>query len=138
MSPLFYVFFSLLFFYLVILGWLAFGFIRTKFFIPLKKYPQLPVTIIICGRNEERHIALCLKSILKQEYDRHKIQLIFINDASSDKTLQIAQTILSVVEINYKIISNQHRKGKKESITEAMSFAQNELIITRDADTFTL
>lgn len=138
MSLLIYIFFAVLFCYSFILLWLAYGYLRTPFFLPKEKNLQLPLTLIICARNEEKNIGFCLSSLLKQNYVLSKVQLILINDASSDHTVQRAESILKTSGINYKIISNQHQKGKKQSITYAMQFATNELIVLRDADTFTL
>jgi biofilm PGA synthesis N-glycosyltransferase PgaC len=134
---LFYIVFICLFLYSAVLAWLAVGFIRTPTFRAEEKFLQLSVTIIICARNEEKNISLCLRSILKQDYVKGRMQLILINDASSDNTVQRAESILKESGINYKIISNAQQKGKKQSISYAMQFANNALIVLRDADTFT-
>ncbi|WP_317898687.1 glycosyltransferase [Aurantibacillus circumpalustris] len=138
MNALIIVLFSLLFCYSGILLWLAYGFIKTPYFSSKEKKLQLPLTLIICARNEEKNIMICLSSLLKQKYVLNKIQLILINDASTDSTVHRAETILKNSGINYKIISNQQQKGKKHSISYAMQFAINDLIVLRDADTFTL
>lgn len=138
MSLLVYVFFALLAGYGLILLWLAAGFLRSSAPGNAEYDPKLPLTIIICARNEEKHITRCLNSILQQAYAREKIQLLLINDASTDSTVQRAEQVLKPSGINYRIISNPQRKGKKQSITYAMQFAANELIVLRDADTFTV
>jgi poly-beta-1,6-N-acetyl-D-glucosamine synthase len=129
--------FGLLLAYAVILLWLASGFARTPVFEPKPDAAALPVTIIICARNEEKHISSCLRSILNQDYAPEKIQLILINDASTDSTVQRAEAVLKNSGLQYRIISNPQQKGKKQSITYAMSLATGDLVILRDADTFT-
>lgn len=136
MIVVFYILFVLLFLYAVILFWLAIGFLKTKI-LAQNNVKIEPVTIIICARNEQDNVTACLTSLLKQDYNPAKIQLIFINDASSDLTVQIAESILKKSSIDYKIISNKTRKGKKQSIAYALGFANHELIVLRDADTFT-
>lgn len=138
MNPVLIGLFALLSLYAVILLWLAIGFLRTSYFKAKEKNLQMPLTLIICARNEEKNISICLNSLLKQEYVLSKVQLLLINDASSDQTVQRAEAILRRSAINYKIITNVDQKGKKESITYAMQFALNEVIVLRDADTFTL
>lgn len=118
------------------MAWLAFGFIKTNYFHPTYSHTT-PLTIIICARNEEKTIGRCIVSILKQDYDLSKIQLVLINDASTDTTVFQAESILKNSKINFKIISNPIQKGKKLSITYAISQANNELLVMRDADTFT-
>jgi glycosyltransferase involved in cell wall biosynthesis len=118
------------------MAWFAFGFIKTNNFITTYAN-HTPLTIIICARNEEKTIGRCLASILKQDYDLAKIELILINDASSDSTVFQAESVLKNSKLNYKIISNPIQKGKKLSISYAISQANNELLVLRDADTFT-
>ncbi len=136
MTAVLYIFFALLLLYAVLVFWLGSGFLRTKSFRAVSSAP-LPVTLIICARNEEKHIVRCLDSILLQDYPRGLLQLIVINDASTDATVQLAERVLKHSGLNYRIISNRHQKGKKQSITFAMQFANHELIVLRDADTYT-
>ncbi len=93
--------------------------------------------IIICARNEEKTIAACLNSILEQNFDTNLLELILVNDASTDNTLNIAETILKQIQIPFQIISNAQQEGKKRSITAAIELCNSDLIITRDADTYT-
>src|SRR3954469_2292394 len=109
-----FVFYSLLlvlFIYGCVLIWLATGFIRNPLFFINENSEFTPVTIIICARNEEKTIARCLKTIVQQDYDLSKIQIIVINDASEDSTVVQAQSILKNSGIDFKIISNQNKKG---------------------------
>lgn len=137
MSIVFTILFFCLISYSLVLLWLAFGFLRTPFFSPSEKFLQTPVSIIICARNEEKNIIKCLKSILNQNYVLGRVQLILINDASGDATVQLAERVLKGSGLDYRIVSNPHQKGKKQSISYAMQFVKNELVILRDADTFT-
>src|SRR5574338_691922 len=47
------------------------------------------VSVILPARNEERYIARCLDSLLRQDYPN--FQIIAINDSSSDRTGAIMQ-----------------------------------------------
>ncbi|MBA3662620.1 MAG: glycosyltransferase [Bacteroidetes bacterium] len=138
MTVVFYILLIVLSAYASVVFWLAFGYLRVKTSGTHEELEScLSVTIIICARNEEKKIGRCLKTIVQQDYDLSRIQLILVNDASSDSTVFQAQSALKDSGINYKIITNASRKGKKQSITYALQFAEHELIITRDADTFT-
>ena len=138
MTLFLYILFLLLVCYASILVNLAFGFIRTNVFFLNESDTYTSFTIIICARNEERNIARCLTTILKEEYDHKLIQIILVNDASTDSTLRIAEEILKKSAQDYSIISNTIQKGKKQSIVSAIQLAKHQLIITRDADTYTL
>jgi poly-beta-1,6-N-acetyl-D-glucosamine synthase len=124
--------------YVSLLTWLAVGFIFTPNYYITSEDKNVSVTIIICARNEERFIGNCLASIIKQDYDFSHVRLIVINDASIDNTVHIAEQILKkTTKLDYEIITNLQQKGKKKSLDYAVTLASTELIITRDADTFT-
>lgn len=112
-------------------------------FINIKVYKQskndvfLPVSIIICARNEEAYLEKCLQSLISQHYPRQLMEIILVNDASSDKTFEIAQRVLDQSGLAYSILNNDTQLGKKESIRKAVSVSRHEWLVTRDADTFT-
>ncbi len=130
------VLFFLLLLYAGLLTWLATGFVRspvTKF----RRLDSIPVTVIICARNERYNIGLCLKTIAYQDYPTAMLELILVDDFSSDKTIAAAEEVLSESGITYRILKNNERLGKKQSITKAIALASNPLIVLRDADTYT-
>jgi cellulose synthase/poly-beta-1,6-N-acetylglucosamine synthase-like glycosyltransferase len=133
-----YLIFTLLFFYTVLLAIMAYGYLKSGYFITTPLPSQTPISIIICARNEEKHIFLCLKSILAQRYNKSLLQVIVVNDASTDHTHKIAKSILETSGMNFTLINNTAPIGKKASISKAMELAQHPTIITRDADTFNL
>lgn len=137
MSVLFFILFTCLIVYALLLFWLATGFLKTQYYEFSGHNNPVPVTIIICARNEEKCVSLCLNTIINQEYDRGLIQVIFVNDASKDNTLALAQSILKKSGLDHVILSNEVQLGKKRSIINAMHIAKHELIVSRDADTFT-
>lgn len=93
------------------------------------------VSIIICARNEEHNIAACLASVINQDYDRNKIEIIVIDDASSDSTALVAGKLLAESGIAHKLLTNKTQLGKKISLSGNIPAAAHELIVTRDADT---
>ena len=69
--------------YLLILLYLSIGIIRTKTELTAER-PL--VSIIVSAHNESQNIAVCLDSILHQDYPEHKLELIIVNDRSEDDT----------------------------------------------------
>ena len=49
------------------------------------------VSIIVPCYNVEKYVAVCLESIIAQSIGFHLIELILVNDASTDNTLTILQ-----------------------------------------------
>ena len=60
------------------------------------------VSIIIPARNEEGHIRKCLESLLEQNY--LNIEIIAINDSSSDRTREIILEYSNLARSRTKII----------------------------------
>lgn len=49
------------------------------------------VSVVITTKNEEKNIETCIKSILEQSYPKEKIEIIIVDNNSSDKTKELAQ-----------------------------------------------
>ncbi|MBL7930891.1 MAG: glycosyltransferase [Bacteroidia bacterium] len=116
----------------------AIGFFLTKDSNPTDSLPDVKISIIVCARNEEKNITYCLQSIMAQKYEPDNFELILVDDNSYDNTVNIARNVLKNARFKYKILSNEKHHGKKQSIRRAVSEANHPLIVTRDADTFTV
>ncbi len=55
------------------------------------------VSVIITTKNEEKHIADCLNSVKRQEYPQNKIEIIVVDNNSSDKTKGIAKRYTNLI-----------------------------------------
>jgi len=49
------------------------------------------VTVIIRARNEESNIANCIRSVKKQTYPKDKLHILVVDNASTDRTAEIAK-----------------------------------------------
>jgi cellulose synthase/poly-beta-1,6-N-acetylglucosamine synthase-like glycosyltransferase len=98
------------------------------------------VAIIIPARNEAQNISGVIQSILKQNYPKHLLEIIIVDDYSDDNTATFAQQCLQNQEIKYKILSlKDYVKDdivayKKSAIEYAVQQTNQEIIITTDAD----
>ena len=62
-------------------------FISTK---DKKKKDEIPVSVIVCAKNEAENLKNFLPSILNQKYK--DFEVVLINDASSDETLDVMKS----------------------------------------------
>lgn len=88
------------------------------------------ISVIVPAFNAERFLAACLDSILTQSYKN--IEVIIINDGSTDFTLEIAQTY-SAKDDRIKIYSFDN-EGLSEARNRGLSVATGEMITFVDAD----
>ncbi|MGA1199613.1 MAG: glycosyltransferase, partial [Candidatus Latescibacterota bacterium] len=92
------------------------------------------VSVIIPAKNEEHNILSCLNALATQTYPAHKIEIILVNDRSTDHTIKKAQ--LSNLP-NLKVISIEqqtHLCPKKNAIHHGILASSGEIILTTDAD----
>jgi cellulose synthase/poly-beta-1,6-N-acetylglucosamine synthase-like glycosyltransferase len=95
------------------------------------------VTVIVAARNEENNIGQCIESLLRLNYPADKLQIMLVNDRSTDRTKDI---ILGYTEKHNRlkyletIDSPGKLKGKPKALSQAIDKANGELIFTTDAD----
>lgn len=96
------------------------------------------VSVIVAGKNEEDYIGDCLKSIVKSDYPSDSLELVFVDDHSADKTLQIAEATVADSIIKAVILSApdepRHMGSKKRALAHAVAHAQGEILLFTDAD----
>lgn len=92
------------------------------------------ITVVIPMHNEEQVLSYVLDSLLECDYDRDLLEIIPINDNSTDRTKEL----LDEYHKKYEFIRPLHRdcpdRGKPVGLNDAMELAQGEIIIVFDAD----
>lgn len=122
--------------YTALIGGLIFGFDKVKEFSLKDIRPITKFTIIIPFRNEAEHLPLLLKSITELNYPKDRFEIIFVDDESSDPSVDLVEKFLKLSGIGFKLIKNNRQTNapKKDAITTALSLAKSEWVITTDAD----
>ena len=91
------------------------------------------VSVIIPFNNVENYIEECLNSVLSQTLE--DIEVILINDASTDKTLEIVEGYLQK-DSRIKLINITERKGQGFARNRGIEIAKGEYIGFVDSDDF--
>jgi len=125
--------FIALFPYLIYLTGIYFG-RKSDEVIPLRIFPN--ISIIMSAYNEEQVIDKRIANIQKCLYPKKCIEIIFIDDYSSDNTLYLAKSCLERSGIKFQLIANAERLGTNRSYNAAISRANYPIIVTTDADVF--
>jgi cellulose synthase/poly-beta-1,6-N-acetylglucosamine synthase-like glycosyltransferase len=95
------------------------------------------ISVIVAARNEENNIGACIDSLLKLDYPPNKLEIIIMNDRSTDKTGEIVKSyLLSNTELVYmEAVETEGRlKGKTRALIQAIEKSKGEIIFTTDAD----
>ena len=92
------------------------------------------ISIVVCAYNEERNIRKKIQSVIECSYPDDKIELIIVNDASRDKTEEVARDALKDVHIKWEIHTNEKQQGKNKSLNTGISLASSDIVFSTDAD----
>jgi cellulose synthase/poly-beta-1,6-N-acetylglucosamine synthase-like glycosyltransferase len=108
-----------------------------------KKFPRISedilptATIIVAARNEEDKILRTLQSLDKLQYPEGKLQILIVDDQSSDSTGKIIDEFIKGKSRFQKITTEEHHTkliGKMRALAYAIKEAKGEIILTTDAD----
>lgn len=98
-------------------------------------FTEIPISVIICAKNEEKNLLRFFPSILEQSYKNFEI--VLINDASSDCTLEVMEEFHDH-HPNIKIVNVQNNEAfwgnKKYALTLGIKTATHEHLLFTDAD----
>lgn len=111
--------------------------------IPIVFVPSLRITVLIPARNEAARIAECLQAILKNHYPIHLLNIIVLDDFSTDDTLktvaglQTDYPLISAIKLaDYLPAEACETANKKAAIALGVAHASGEIIACTDADCF--
>ncbi len=115
--------------------WVVFGrVIRRKQAARQDMKEGIPISVIICARNEAENIKKNLPLILSQDYP--EFELIVVNDDSSDHTEEVLKK-LNKIYSNLIVINAEkpeHLKGKRFALKQGIRRSKYEHILLTDAD----
>ncbi len=108
-----------------------------------KKFPKIKeedfpkASVIVAARNEEENILRCLESLDKLIYPENKLEIIIVDDNSTDKTGELIDNFISGKARFKKIVTKKEiggLKGKTNALANAIDISTGDIILTTDAD----
>jgi len=99
--------------------------------------PHTKVTVIVPARNESENIIGCLEKLVNQRYPSEFLDIIVVDDCSTDDTLFLVKDFISrnpQKRISLLVLTEANSSFKKQAISEAVKVASGDLIVTTDAD----
>ncbi len=135
-SPAFYLLVAFAFATVVQLIYFWVIFSRLAFYRKQEKGSErLPVSVVICARNEYHNLKRNLPMILEQDYP--EFEVVVVNDSSDDDTAYLLKSLsatyphLSIVHIPQNL---NFFSGKKFPLSIGIKSARYELVLLTDAD----
>ena len=97
------------------------------------------VTFVVPAKNEEDNIAETIRRFGAVDYPKEKIEVIAINDGSTDQTLlhmhEVAEEMRSKVA-HIEVVNFEVNRGKRYGMAEGVKRATHDIVIFVDSDSF--
>jgi biofilm PGA synthesis N-glycosyltransferase PgaC len=95
------------------------------------------ISVIVPTYNESSIILFKLINLSRLNYPRNLKEIVIVDSASSDDTVEIARQFSEEEpEANIKIIVEKERKGKSHALNYALPKCKGDVIVISDADCF--
>jgi 1,2-diacylglycerol 3-beta-glucosyltransferase len=95
------------------------------------------VSIILAARNEKENIGACLESLSRLDYPADRIEILAVDDQSTDSTRAIMESMKAAIPA-LRIIETEgtigRLHGKANAVAQAIAGSTGEIIMTTDAD----
>jgi poly-beta-1,6-N-acetyl-D-glucosamine synthase len=101
------------------------------------KKSSVPVSIVICAKNEAENLEKYLPMILEQDYPDYEV--VVVNDCSEDETEDVLKRFMNIyprLRTTFIKEDEKFRHGKKLALTVGIKSAKNEWLLLTDADCF--
>jgi len=92
------------------------------------------VTVVIPMFNEGAAIKETLQSLLASTYPREKLEIVCVDDCSTDNSYEMAREVARGSNGRLKVIRNRINLGKRRSINRAVAASTSEIIVSVDSD----
>ncbi len=98
--------------------------------------PDLSISIIFVGHNEEKPLPACVHSLAEQTILSvcKDVQIIVVDDGSTDRMREIALRLQREGRVDNVLILEQ-RGGKSAGVNLALSVARGDIVVISDIDT---
>lgn len=135
LTVLFWIFVAIvaiqLVYYIVIFG--KFSFVKAK----KNNLKRIPISVIVCAKNEEENVSKFIPLLIQQDYP--DFEIILIDDASSDNTLEVFEEF-EKNHSNVRLVKVQNNEAfwgnKKFALTLGIKAAKKEYLLFTDADCY--
>jgi hyaluronan synthase len=92
------------------------------------------VAIVMPGFNEEDAIAASLRSLLALDYPAEKLEIVAVNDGSTDNTLAEMQRVAAGADGRVNVIDLGHNQGKRAAMAAGIRATNADIIAFVDSD----
>ena len=89
------------------------------------------VTVLVPVRNEERYIERCLYSLARQDYPRHRFEVLVVDGRSTDATREIVARFAAESTMDVRLLDNPHQ-ATAAGLNAGLDEARGDVIVRVD------
>ena len=90
------------------------------------------LSIVIPAYNEEKTLQKCVERVLALADNNIYLEIIIVDDASKDKTAEVAKSLADRYKI--KFLQHEENQGKGAALRTGFEYANGDIIAVQDAD----
>ena len=98
---------------------------------------RLSISVVVAVKNEEQYLESCLDALSNQNYPEQLLEIIIVDDQSTDNTPQILEDFknkCSLLKIIKNEISPEGMSSKKIALKKAVDLAIGDILVFTDGD----
>ena len=92
------------------------------------------VSVVVTNYNYGVYLRRCIRSLLNQDLERHRYEIIVVDDHSSDDSLEALDTFVAAEEI--RLVVNERNAGVGASARIGVNHCRGKFIVRVDADDY--
>lgn len=102
--------------------------------VKIQNYPK--ISVVIPAFNEEQTVLRSIRSVLANDYPKDKVEVLVVDDGSTDRTFEKVQQYILAHGLTDKILLvSQQNSGKALALNKGMKeYATGSLVMCLDAD----
>jgi len=101
---------------------------------PLSSAPLPSLTVIMPAYNEGPMVEMALDSVIQADYPRERLEIICVDDGSTDDTWDYIEQVRKRFPRLIKTIRWRENRGKKQALYAGFRAARGEILVTVDSD----
>ncbi|MGA2011448.1 MAG: glycosyltransferase [Solirubrobacteraceae bacterium] len=120
---------------LIVVSYITSRFVFSAFYRPGKDHGIEPrVSIVMPGFNEEAAIAQSLRSLLELNYPADKLEIVAVNDGSTDNTLAEMAKVAATANGRVRVINFPQNRGKRAAMAAGIRATEADIVAFVDSD----
>lgn len=97
---------------------------------------KILVSVIIPNYNYSQYLEQCLKSVLESDFESDKLEIIVVDDASTDDSVKVIGETMNGCRFNFKFLRNETNYGLIISRNRGIVNAHGEFLFFLDSDNY--